>query len=649
MIDQYNMGKRLLLILFLIFAGGWLKPVIAQETERIQGIHQKLDNLAAAVPGLNQKVQLLVTGVSLREYLNAIARSNNLSISVDPSLNVTVSDTFNGVTAANILVLLAQKYNLDLAVVGSIIAVGPYKDPSQFIRPPAKEIAASYQKAGNLLSVSLQNDSLPSVARKITEVSGKNVIVPGALQSKLVSAFISNAPFDAGMEKLAFVNELKMVKTTDNFYLFQPLSENEELYINGDHNTSSRKIYHPQPPQGGGNTGIFVRSVNGQKLISADAVNAPILDMVKQASQETGKNYSIYSEIKGTITLHVSDVPYDTFLGLLFKSTETTFHAEDGIYVIGDRRLEGLRAFKAIHLQNRSIDTVLAMIPSEWKRGLEIKEFREQNTLLISGSGAQISEAEAFIKQLDVLVPSVLIEVTLIDVRKSRSVSTGISAGVSDSVKTGGTVLSGLNYTFGAKSINSFLSSLTKNTSINLGHVTPNFYISLKALEESNNVDIRSVPKLVTLNGHSATMSIGNKRYYKNTTQNVIPSASSAQSIFTNIYQEVNADLSIAIKPIVSGDDQVTLGIRVNISDFTAIPDDGSPPPQSISKFETSLRVHNEDTIVLGGIERTENDESGSGIPILSRIPILKWLFSSRSKTNAKVVSVLFIKSTIIR
>jgi type IV pilus assembly protein PilQ len=34
---------------------------------------------------------------------------------------------------------------------------------------------------------------------------------------------------------------------------------------------------------------------------------------------------------------------------------------------------------------------------------------------------------------------------------------------------------------------------------------------------------------------------------------------------------------------------------------------------------------------------------------VLSRIPVLKWLFSSRSKTNAKVVTVLFIKSTIIR
>jgi type IV pilus assembly protein PilQ len=644
------MYKKITYLLLVCLLVSFAARLSAQQPDRIQAIQQKLDNLAGIVPGLNQKVQLLVTGVSIREYLNAISRSNNLSISSDPGLNFSIYDSFNSVTAANILVLLSKKYNLDIAVVGSIIYITPYRDPNQFLVPPPKDIHAKYNPADNSLSLSLENDSLASVAKKITLISGKNIVVPGALQSKRVSAFIANAPFETALEKLAYANEIKMVKTNDNFYLFQPLGENEELYVNGDRSTAVRKSFrNAAQPGSGGATGLFSRMVNGQKLISADAVNAPIIDLVKQASQETGKSYSIYSDIKGTITLHVTDVSYDNFLTLLFKSTEYTFHSENGIYVIGDRKLEGLRTFKAVQLQNRSLDTIVTMIPAEWKRGVEIKEFREQNTLLLSGSSSQIAEMEAFIKQLDVLVPVVLIEVTMIDVHKTRNVATGLSIGVSDSVKTGGTVLPGLDYTFGARGVNDFLNSVGKMTSLNLGHVVPNFYVRLQALEANNNIDVRSVPKLTALNGHSAVLSIGSKRYYKNTTQNVIPSISSAQSIFTNVYQEVNADLSISIKPIVSGDDQVTLGIRVNISDFTAIPTDGSPPPQAISKFETSLRVHNEDTIVLGGLERTESDESGSGIPILSRIPILKWIFSSRSKTNSKVVTVLFIKSTIIR
>jgi type IV pilus assembly protein PilQ len=447
---------------------------------------------------------------------------------------------------------------------------------------------------------------------------------------------------------MAFANEIKLVRTGDNFYLFQPLDENEELYVNGDHNTSVRKTFKPVAAGPGSSAGVYSRMLNGQQLISADAVNTPILNLVKQASQELGKNYSIYAELKGTIDIHVKDVSYETLLGLLFRGTNYTFQLKDGVYLIGDKAVEGLRTFKAIHLQNRSLDTIMSMIPADWKKGMEIKEFREQNTLLLSGSMAQIGEVEDFIKQLDVLVPVVLIEVTMIDFHKNRTVSTGISAGVSDSVKTGGTVLPGINFTFSATSVNSFLSSISKFTSINLGHVVPNFYVSLQAAESNGTVDIRSVPKLTALNGHTATLSIGSRVYYKNSTQNVIPSASTSTSIFTNSYTPVDANLSIDIKPVVAGDDEVTLGIKVNVSDFTSIPTDGSPPPQSIDQFTTTLRVHNEDTILLGGIERTETDLTTSGTPILSRIPILKYIFSSRTKTASKVTTVLFIKSTIL-
>ncbi|MDB5089160.1 MAG: outD [Mucilaginibacter sp.] len=644
------MHKKFTLLVFILLFLICPFKIMAQQNSRIQAIQKKLDSLSRSVPGLNQKVQLFLNG-SLQQYLMGISSANGLSISVDPKLSFPVNDNFTDVTATNILVFLAQKYSLDIMITGTIIYITPYIDPAQFAKPPVKEIIASYNRAENTLSLTLDNDSLTSVARKITQISGKNVVVPNSLQSKRVSAFIAAAPFETAMDKLAFSNEIKMVKTSDNFYLFQPLGENEELYINGDKNTSVRRTFKPANSNTGsnGSTGVLSKMVKGQKLISADAVNSPIINLVKQASQELGINYSIYSDIKGTIDIHVNDVSYDQFLNLLFKGTDYTFQSEDGIYLIGDRKIEGLRTFRSIHLQNRAIDTVVAMIPAEWKRGIEIKEFREQNTLLLSGSSAQIREVENFVKQLDVLVPMVLIEVTMIDFRKSRSIATGISAGVADSIKTGGTVLPGVDFTFSANSVNSFLTSISKFTSVNLGHVVPNFYVRLQALETNNNVDIRSVPKLTTMNGHTATLSIGSKVYYKNTTQNLYNSAANNTSVFTNIYTPVEANLSVDIKPLVSGDDQVTLGIKVNISDFTSIPTDGSPPPQSISKFETSLRVHSEDTILLGGIERTENDSGGSGFPILSRIPILKWIFGSRTKSSSKVVTVLFIKSTIMR
>lgn len=617
-------------------------------SDRQRQVEERLKSLAITVPGLNQKVQMNVSNVSVQEFLRALAQANNLNINIDPQLNFKIYNNFTNETALNVLIFLSKEYGLDINLIGSIMSVTKAAEQKPVI--PLKEINARYNAGNNTLSLELNNDSLGLVARKITMLSQKNVVIPSGLLSKKVTAFFSDAPFDTALEKMAFANSLKVVKTNDQVYVFEPLRDDEELYINNERNTSVRRS--PKPFNNDGNMApanfrIQSRVAQGKTLISIDAVNVPILDLVKNAAQENNSNYFLYSEIRGNITSRVNDIGFDDLLTSVFQGTDYTYRSENGIYLIGDRKNEGLRAHRLVHLQNRSIDTIQNMIPTEWRRGVEIKEFREQNTILLTGSSPQIAEIEAYIKKLDKLVPMILIEVTLIDVRKGKSISTGISAGVSDTIKTGGTVFPGLNYTFGANSINSFLSRLGRNNSINLGRVTPNFYVKLSALENNSNVDIRSVPKLSTLNGHTANLSIGSKKYYSTRTQNIIPSLTS-QTLITEEFKAVEANLDIKIKPIVSGDDQVTLNITVNISDFIGNPPLNAPPPTSTSKFESIIRMKNEEMVVLGGLERTESSESGEGVPFLSRIPILKWLFSSKSKSNSKVVTVVFIKPTII-
>ncbi|SES20402.1 type II secretion system protein GspD [Pedobacter rhizosphaerae] len=618
---------------------------------RLAAIEERLRNLSVTVPGLNEKVQLSMSGASAQEFLRALAQSNNLNINIDPQLNFKVYTNFRNESALNVILFMAKEYDLDVNLIGSIMSITKATVPKTAILP--KDFKVNYNSSNDYLGFELNNDTLSIVAKKISQLSQKNVVVPVNLLSKKVSAFIAAAPFETALEKMAYANEMKLTHTNDGVYLFQPLGEGEELYVNGDNATAVKRNNKPSGAAGGqgGGAGNFnlsgKRDAQGKRSISIDALNTPIIDLVKSASAEVGANYFIYSDIKGAVTTRLSNIDYDTFLSALLQGTEYTYKKDNGVYLIGDRRLEGLRSNRIIKLQHRSLDTIQMMIPNEWKKGVEVKEFREQNTILLSGSAPQIAEIENFINQIDRVVPMVLIEVTLVDVRKGKSVKTGITAGVSDSVKTGGTILPGIDYTFGANSINNFLSKLGRNNSVNLGRVTPNFYVRLSALENNNNVDIRSVPKLSTLNGHSANLSIGSSRYYSQRTQNVIPSLN-AQTVVTEQFTEVNANLEIDIKPIVSGDDQVTLNIKVNISDFIGNPPLNAPPPKSTSKFSSMIRAHNEDMIVLGGLERTESSESGSGIPILSRIPVLKWLFSSREKSNNKVVTLVFIKPTIL-
>ena len=648
-INNKGFVYALICILLLLLQVSTASAQTPESDERVRRVEERLRNLAITVPGLNQKVQINLSNVSAQEFLRALAQSNNLNINIDPNLNFKVFNNFTNETALNVLVFLTKEYGLDINLIGSIMSVVKVQEPIQ--RIPVKEINASYNSQNKTLSVELNSDTLSKVARKITMVSQKNVVVPNALLNKTVTAFLSDAPFEDALNKIAFANDLKMVKTNDNVYVFEPLAEGEELYINSDKATAVRRNPKPLNNMGGnaapGNFRLSNRIVQGKPLISVDAVNVPIMDLVKNAAEEINASYFLFSNINGNITSRVNDISFDNLLTSVFQGTEYTYKVENGIYLIGDRRVEGLRSHKLLKLQNRSIDTIQNMIPTEWRKGVEIKEFREQNTILLSGSAPQIAEIEAYVKQLDKLVPMVLIEVTLIDVRKGKSIKTGITAGVSDSVKRGGTVFPGLDYTFGANSINDLLGRLGRNNSINIGRVTPSFYVKLSALETNSNVEVRSVPKLSTLNGHVANLSIGSTRYYSNKTQNVIPSLTT-QTTITEQFVPVEANLEVKIRPIVSGDDQVTLNIKVDISDFIGDPPENAPPPTSTSKFESIIRAKNEDMIVLGGLERTETVESGSGVPFLSRIPILKWLFSSRTKSNSKVVTIVFIKPTII-
>lgn len=647
-INNKGFVYALICTLLLLLQVNTVSAQISESDERVRRVEERLRNLAITVPGLNQKVQINLSNVSAQEFLRALAQSNNLNINIDPNLNFKVFNNFTNETALNVLVFLTKEYGLDINLIGSIMSVVKVQEPIQ--RIPVKEINASYNAQNNTLSVELNNDTLSKVAKKITMVSQKNVVVPSALLNKTVTAFLADAPFEDALNKIAFANDLKMVKTNDNVYVFEALAEGEELYINSDKTTAVRRNPKPLNMGGGaapGNFRLSNRVVQGKPLISVDAVNVPIIDLVKNAAQEINASYFLFSNINGNISSRVNDISFDNLLTSVFQGTEYTYKVENGIYLIGDRRVEGLRSHKLLKLQNRSIDTIQNMIPTEWRKGVEIKEFREQNTILLSGSAPQIAEIEAYVKQLDKLVPMVLIEVTLIDVRKGKSVKTGITAGVSDSVKRGGTVFPGLDYTFGANSINDLLGRLGRNNSVNIGRVTPNFYVRLSALETNSNVEVRSVPKLSTLNGHIANLSIGSKRYYSNKTQNVIPSLTT-QTTITEQFVPVEANLEVKIKPVVSGDDQVTLNIKVDISDFIGDPPENAPPPTSTSKFESIIRAKNEDMIVLGGLERTETVESASGVPLLSRIPILKWLFSSRTKSNNKVVTIVFIKPTII-
>ncbi|GAA4235719.1 general secretion pathway protein GspD [Postechiella marina] len=292
--------------------------------------------------------------------------------------------------------------------------------------------------------------------------------------------------------------------------------------------------------------------------------------------------------------------------------------------------------------------TIEEIIPEEIAQELDIKIDHELNSLYVTGASTKIERLKEFINYIDKTVPVVLIEVMFVEVSKNNTIESGITWGIGESPsENGGDLFPKMDFTLGAKTINKVINGFSGFDRFNLGKVVPNFFATVKAMESNGNLKIKSTPKLSTLNGHRATFSNGETSYYAVTQRNIYGTDNPQTSEITN-YEPIDAELGLTIKPLVSGDGQVTLDIFVIQSSFGTRIDENAPPDISSREFSSIIRVQDQDIVVLGGLEEQMKNDSGSGVPFLARIPIIKWLFSSRKREATKAKLTVFIKPTII-
>lgn len=638
------MKIRLIIMIVLFCCGG----LAAQD--RFDLLEEKLNQLSKTYPGINERVELSVKDLSVQEFVRAIGTSNNLNVSIDPAIDYKVNNNFKDVTAKDVFIFLCKRYDLDIAFVGPIMTFVKYIAP---VEPPrvvqGKKLNIVYEGGADLLSFDLSNDTIGAVLKEITKQSGKNMVFVPELSGKLMSGFVQNAVFKTALEKLAFSNDLRVSQSEDGFFVFekklpgetatQPLAANRN---NGMMNANGQASANNLPPV----AGIVVKD----GLVSVDVVNMPINDVVNNVSKQMGRDYFLFSEMKGNTTVKITSATYDDFLKLLFNGTEFTFKRQGDTYLLGDRNLEGLRVSKLISLKNRTVDKVVDLIPAELKKGVDLKTFKDLNGFIVSGSQPRINELETFLRQIDMVVPMVHIEVIIADIRKSNTLAAGITAGLGSApVSTSIGVLPGVDATLGANSINNLINGINGFGVINLGNVTPNFYLTIKAMESQGILKTRSTPQIATLNGHEAKISIGQTQYYLEVQNQVLNNLSAQQNILqSQQYKQVNADLSITIDPQVSGDEQITMTINVKQSTFTERITNTAPPGTINRDFQSLIRVKNGEMIMLGGLEENTVSHSGKGLPGLSRIPVLRWIFGERSKERKQNKLTIFIKPTII-
>lgn len=615
-------------ILLFLFASG----VQAQK-----GNAEFFDELAKNNPGLNELVDLNITGVSLPEFLKGIGINHNLNIHVDEGVSGMIRNTFSNVPVKDVLVFVSNEYDLKVESFGNIISFRKNPPPIE-IKPPKTRVIA-YDSLKQNLTLDLQDDSLSVITRLLSKQTGMGILHAPALKGKQVSIFMEDKPFLSALEKMATANDMRLTSTPDGFYVFEAPETNAPTSKTGVSPDKKGKQEEAKTQ---------VQKDDKGCIRLFESKNAPLKEVIESVTGELHRSFLLLDEVKGQCDIRVENICFEELVKLLLSNTTYAYSIRDSILIIGDQNNKSLRSSEIIKMAYRSVDEVMEVIPADLKENMEIKIFKDLNAIVVSGSRVKIESLRGFIAQIDEVVPMIVIEVLIMDVKKVAVVATGITAGLGNPPQqTEGTITPGFNMNLTSESINNLISGINGFGLINLGNVTPEFYLNLQALEENGHINIRSTPKLSTLNGHEATLKIGNTEYYLEIANNVIGSQN-PQNIITQTYKSVNADLSLTIRPVVSKDQSVTLEIEVEQSDFTGRISASAPPGSVTRNFKSLVRVRNGETILLGGLEEKNNNITYSGLPGIAKIPVIRWFFGKRNADRSNSKLNIFVKPTII-
>jgi len=410
--------------------------------------------------------------------------------------------------------------------------------------------------------------------------------------------------------------------------------------------------------------------------ISLDFQDADIHNIFRILHEVSGKNFVIGQDVKGRVTLKLVNVPWDQVLDLILKMNTLGTVVEGNVVRIAKldtlaKELKALEAkAKAEQDAKEAEPLVTEYIPINYANALSIKSHlgeiktdrgkvtvdERTNMIIMSDVEAAIENAREVAKRLDVVTPQVMIESRIVEASTDFSREIGIQWGGQYGIQPGddrygtgpqrgyGTVGGTYGLTGGVGdnwAVNLPPAGPTSGIGFNfarLAGLTPlTLQANLQAMESEGKLKIVSSPKILTLDNKEAYIEQGVEIPYQ-----VLEEGSYS-------LKWAKAVLKLEVTPHVTMDRRIAMKIvaRKDAPDWS-ITVQGAP---GISKKEagTELLVNNGDTIVIGGIITREESLSKKGVPGLSKIPVLGWLFKSQSKKTERRELLIFVTPTIVK
>jgi type II secretory pathway component GspD/PulD (secretin) len=191
----------------------------------------------------------------------------------------------------------------------------------------------------------------------------------------------------------------------------------------------------------------------------------------------------------------------------------------------------------------------------------------------------------------------------------------------------------------------------------------------LRATQAHSNAKQLQAPKVMVLNGESATMQVTTSKALKTGSQFNTDTVTNANTT-TQVYwwesenEDITTGIQLTISPVLTADKKfVVLRVITYLQELisqdteqavgftpqgTEITDNYILPTTQMASVQTRVAVPDRGTLMLGGLTVTANKELESGVPVLSKIPGLGRFFSNRSIVDDKQMLLILVKPTIL-
>lgn len=349
------------------------------------------------------------------------------------------------------------------------------------------------------------------------------------------------------------------------------------------------------------------------------APGTPLVEALRALGYKSNKNLIVNGDLDGTIAMHMEDTDFDTVLRALSRSNDFSYEYFDDkqtVLIAPTDSMSSIETFKLKHIDPETAAKQIALLTEADK----VMADKENHTLTVSGSSSLLYQVRQELEKVDIASQQVNIQAMVVELSKGNSRNLGLS----------------------------YLSDpWSKDTSIG-GYNGFKFSVSAQHEETLSNGKVLARPNVTVFDGRKATILMGDKVPVFTSSSDSTDSDSS--TTMTVEYKDVGVKLEVLPRINEMDKQTITLVIKPSVSTISQWVESGNNKAPQISErsAETTVRVKNGETILIGGLLKNEEIKSIKQIPFLSKIPILGELFKSRSTEKKDTEVVIAITPKIV-